>query len=201
MNRFITVLSILFLCIGCAANRDAQHLAIKISGSVVNYEKQVDKKAKAEEAFYRGQLETLRSITGGYKELYQNQKKDTSIQKEENWSLFEGQIITNMERDSRLLANKIIRSKSPDTLSLLIEYVSSGVTEEQALYRKIQEQQEYLTKELLKGLDKIEIKKKDLKSIRKNLVALASESGIFDQITEYVEFGQKVRKELEKEEE
>ncbi len=57
-----------------------------------------------------------------------------------------------------------------------------------------------LTKELLKGLEKIDTQKKRRKAIRKKLVALAAESGNFDSIRDYVEFGLEVRKQLDKKE-
>lgn len=206
MIRQISVFISLALCCGCAvANRDAQHLASLVSGDVTAYEKQVDEKVAAEKEFYDYQLETLRKITGGYAKL---EKKEDKPQKNEtpgeeqvketsdSWSLLYGNIRGSMERDARLLAGKIITSENPDFMSILIEFISSGVKEEQVMYQQTQEKQYMLTQDLLKNLEKFDTQKDRIKSVRKELTALATDTGFFDQIKEYAEFGKKVQEQI-----
>lgn len=205
MIRQISVFISLALCCGCAANRDAQHLAALVSGDVTAYEKKVDEKVAAEKEFYDYQLETLRKITGGYAKL---EKKEDKPQKNEkpgeeqgkeprdSWSLLYGNIRGSMERDARLLAGKIVTSEKPDFMSILIEFISSGVKEEQAMYQQTKEKQYMLTQDLLKNLEKFDAQKDRIKSVRKELTVLATDTGFFDQIKEYAEFGKKVQEQM-----
>jgi hypothetical protein len=205
MNLLYIQLVCVLLACGCAADRQARTLAVRVDQDIAAYENAIDAKVNAENKFYRDQLETIRQYLGGNSAItigtntspsnYANLTDEGRVQK----TLPFGRIITHAEHGARIESEKLIAAqKDPPVMATIIAYVGDGLNEEQSDYLDFLERQRQLADSFNSSLAKIDEQKQKLASVRKRLASLAVKPSTASQFQALFAFGEAVRNELNK---
>ena len=200
-KSYWSVISILLLA-GCA-DPQARKLAVHVDQDIVTYESAVDAKVNAENKFYQDQLTTIRQALGGNSAITIGNTNaaatNLSVMDPERIkrTLPYGRITTRALRDGRIEAEKLISSdKAPLVMTDIMEYVTTGVNEEQTDFLDLLQRQRQLASSFKSSLAAIDQQKQKMAAVRKSLATLAAVPSASAQLQVLFAFGQGVRSQL-----
>jgi hypothetical protein len=180
---------------GCG-DSTAQKLAADEAALTAAYEKQVDNKVTAETAFYATQRENLIESLVGY-------RSDTpgsfSTSPNVRDSIYFGMIMVNAERDARVSAEDIVASNGQKVMGPTLQYIETGVKEEQGSYAELSQKQAELGVKLSEGLKTLNEQKSELETVRSKVVMLSQPLSSRDQVQQLIDLGKATQKILQSE--
>lgn len=186
VRRILVVLAVALATAACAGE-NARTVALTTLKAVAQYEKELDRKIKAEKTFYKKQSETLRIALAGVApkpEPSQDAQADAAPDPESGKVLDDaeikktwlyGRLRTATAMDTRRTAGEIFSTHDGRSLSLIMDYVARGIDGSQKAIADVRAKQAELARNVSKNLQPIDKQKKRLAALRKGLTTLAAE--------------------------
>ncbi|GHD51302.1 hypothetical protein GCM10017083_25570 [Thalassobaculum fulvum] len=180
---------------GCAGD-NARTVAFNTLQTTVLYEKKLDAKIAAEQAFYRTQLTTLReslagapidrkclpdgagptggSAPAGGLAAKPADERDCFGNPDFKSSWLYGRIFTAAQRDARTTAGRLLSSDDGAVIAEIIDFAGRGIDVQRAALREVADQQRALTDQVAGSLKPLQKQKARLATIRKGLTTLSA---------------------------
>lgn len=171
----VTALALLLACSGCTADQQAREFAGRLNRLTIAYEAQVAAKAAAEQEFYASQLDNLSYVVSGRaaaapaEEAGKSPLDDSFDVKR---TLAYGRIATAAQDDATRVAEALLFGNGEPPKTAVIKFLTDGVEADTAAYLDAQRRRGLLQADLLKGLQALDLRKQELKSLREDLARL-----------------------------
>lgn len=188
---FLVIIPALFM--SACASENAQLVALNTLKTVAEYEKQLDKKIKAEQVFYQKQSDLLRNSLAGT-----NLTKDgvDTIEGDKTWLY--GHIRTSIDRGALLAAGQILSGNLAKTPAFVAEYLSEGVTKDRSAIDDVRTQRRRLAEKAASAIAPIEKQKKALAKLRKGLTTLAADPSGAEHVQQFKAIAEAIIKQIGK---
>lgn len=188
-----------WICFGCAADKKSREFAGRLNRVTLAYEAEVAAKADAEREFYLKQLNNLSYVVAGRgssaTEVATSPIDDSFNVKA---TVAYGLIATSAQDDATRVAEMLIAADRPQTKTAIIKFLADGVEADMATYLNAQHRREQLQIELLKGLEVLDLRKQELKSVRDDLARLERQPDLESDAKSLAPLIEAVRGELNK---
>jgi hypothetical protein len=172
---------LIFACaLGACGDTAARGLAVDTLGRTVGYESRVDSELALENGFYENQRQLIESYllgceadtapvtTAAKTKTPQPASCDVPIQ----YSVEYGAVRETSEREALITAEEIITNQDARVLTLTLNYVQGGVQQQQQLDGQLLADQKEIDNSLTEGLQKLQVQKSQLETIKKDLAQL-----------------------------
>jgi hypothetical protein len=180
---------------GCAGD-NARKVAFNTLQTTVQYEKKLDAKIAAEQAFYRTQLANLReslagapidrkclpdddlstggNASGDGRAAKSAEQGDCFGNPDFKSSWLYGRIFTAAQRDARTTAGRLMSSDDGAVIAEIIDFAGRGIDVQRAALRDVADQQRALTDQVAGSLKPLQKQKARLATVRKGLTTLSA---------------------------
>lgn len=191
VSRIAAIGTTAVLLAGCADD-NARIVALNTMKVSASYEMKLDEKIKAENKFYRDQLDNLWILMAGVKTATDcatdqqaasanaSTHNDAEAKKcigpnfKKGWLY--GRIMTAANKDSRETAGRLLSTKDGEILTAISRFVGRGVAVNRGALQEVRAQRATLTNRIATALLPIEKQKARLKALRKGLTTLSEKS-------------------------